>query len=54
MTVPLTLENINILTQEIYKLFVSQCKNIEELRWRTLQSLSLFPGALTCFSQLYS
>ncbi|RIA87518.1 hypothetical protein C1645_807280 [Glomus cerebriforme] len=45
---------INLLEQEIYKLFVSQCKAIKELQWRTLQPLSLFPGALTCFSQLYS
>ncbi|CAG8648864.1 9111_t:CDS:2 [Rhizophagus irregularis] len=44
----------NILEQEIYKLFVSQCKNIGELRWQTLQPLSLFPGASTCFSQLYN
>jgi hypothetical protein len=43
-----------LLEQEIYKLFVSQCKNIKELRWRTLQPLTSFPGALTCFSQLHS
>jgi hypothetical protein len=43
-----------LLGQEIYKLFVSQCKNIKELSWQTTQPLSLFPGASTCFSQLYS
>ncbi|RIA83434.1 hypothetical protein C1645_786335, partial [Glomus cerebriforme] len=44
----------NILEQEIYKLFVSQCKGIKELCWDTSQPLPLFPGALTCFSQLHS
>jgi hypothetical protein len=44
----------NLLKQEIYKLFVSQCKNIKELIWNTPQPLSLFPGAPTCFSQLCS
>ncbi|RIA83435.1 hypothetical protein C1645_880493 [Glomus cerebriforme] len=44
----------NLLEQELYKLFVSQCKNIKELNWKTLQPLSLFSGASTCFSQLYS
>ncbi|GBB99583.1 hypothetical protein RclHR1_03570011 [Rhizophagus clarus] len=44
----------NLLEQEIYKLFISQCKNVGELRWQTLQPLSLFPGASTCFSQLYN
>ncbi|RIA91600.1 hypothetical protein C1645_875321 [Glomus cerebriforme] len=47
-------EKRNLLEQEIYKLFVSQCKDIKELQWKTLQPLSLFPGALTCFSQLHS
>uniref|UniRef100_U9TRR9 Uncharacterized protein n=1 Tax=Rhizophagus irregularis (strain DAOM 181602 / DAOM 197198 / MUCL 43194) TaxID=747089 RepID=U9TRR9_RHIID len=32
-----------ILKQEIYKLFVSQCKNIEELSWNDSQPLSFFP-----------
>src|SRR3954453_2564320 len=41
----------NLLEQEIYKLSVSQCKNIKELSWNTSQSLPLFPGASTCFSQ---
>ncbi|EXX56185.1 uncharacterized protein OCT59_002983 [Rhizophagus irregularis] len=44
----------NLLEQEIYKLFIVQCKNIKELSWQTLQPLSLFPGASICFSQLYS
>ena len=44
----------NLLEQEIYKLFVSQCKNIKYLQWRTSQPLPLFPGASTCFSQLRS
>ncbi|CAB5303670.1 hypothetical protein RhiirA1_540293 [Rhizophagus irregularis] len=43
---------INLLEQEIYKLFVSQCKNIKILQWKTSQPLSLFPGAKECFSQL--
>ena len=42
----------NLLEQEIYKLFVSQCKDIKELYWDTSQPLPLFPGALACFSQL--
>jgi hypothetical protein len=44
----------NILEQEIYKLFISQCKNIKGLEWKTSQPLPSFPGAQTCFSQLYS
>ncbi|GBB98243.1 hypothetical protein RclHR1_03180008 [Rhizophagus clarus] len=48
------LQKRELLEQEIYKLFISQCKNIKELIWRTSQHLALFPGALTCFSQLYS
>ena len=35
----------NLLEQEIYKLFVGQCKNTKRLRWETSQPLSLFPGA---------
>ena len=43
----------NLLEQEIYKLFVSQCKVIKNLWWKTSQPLSLFPaGASTSFSQL--
>ena len=42
----------NLLEQEIYKLFVSQCNNIKKLQWETSQPLPLFPGASTCFSQL--
>ncbi|CAB5193667.1 hypothetical protein RhiirA5_421194 [Rhizophagus irregularis] len=44
----------NLLEQEVYKLFISQCKNIKELHWCTLQPLLSFPGALTCFSQIRS
>ncbi|PKC60723.1 hypothetical protein RhiirA1_467643 [Rhizophagus irregularis] len=44
----------NLLEQEIYKLFVSQCEGIKELEWQTSQPLPSFPGALTCFSRLYS
>src|ERR1051325_5069321 len=44
----------NLLEQEIYKLFVSQCKDIKELCWDTSQPLPLFPGAQTCFFQLNS
>src|SRR2546423_12903052 len=43
----------NLLIQEVHKLFVSQCKNIKELQWKTSEPLSLFPGASACFSQLY-
>ncbi|GES98921.1 hypothetical protein GLOIN_2v1810914 [Rhizophagus clarus] len=42
----------DLLEQEIYKLFVSQCKNVKELTWETSQPLSSFPDALSCFSQL--
>src|SRR2546421_260993 len=42
-----------LLEQEIYKLFVSQCKNVKDLWWITSQPLPLFPGASACFSQLY-
>ncbi|RIA92878.1 hypothetical protein C1645_735984 [Glomus cerebriforme] len=44
----------NLLEQEIYKLFISRCKNLKELSWQTFQPLSLFPGASTCFPRLYS
>ncbi|PKK74502.1 hypothetical protein RhiirC2_708830 [Rhizophagus irregularis] len=44
----------NLLEQEIYKLFVSQCEKIKELSWETSQPLPLFPGALKCFSKLKS
>jgi hypothetical protein len=46
-------EKINLLKQEIYKLFISQCKNIKELECIASQPLPSFPGAQTCFSQLY-
>jgi hypothetical protein len=48
------MERKNLLEQEIYKLFISQCKGIKGLEWRTSQPLSSFPGARACFSQLYS
>jgi hypothetical protein len=44
----------NLLEQEIYKLFISQCKNVKELSWLNSQPLPSFPGASTCFSQLQS
>ncbi|PKK56675.1 hypothetical protein RhiirC2_799539 [Rhizophagus irregularis] len=43
----------NLMEQEIYKLFISQCKNIEYLSWKTRQPLTLFPGASIFFSQLH-
>ncbi|EXX52784.1 hypothetical protein RirG_250000 [Rhizophagus irregularis DAOM 197198w] len=43
----------NLMEQEIYKLFISQCKNIEYLSWKTRQPLTLFPGASILFSQLH-
>ncbi|POG65183.1 uncharacterized protein OCT59_028865 [Rhizophagus irregularis] len=43
----------NLMEQEIYKLFISQCKNIEYLCWTTHQPLTLFPRASIFFSQLY-
>ncbi|PKC00799.1 hypothetical protein RhiirA5_427680 [Rhizophagus irregularis] len=46
--------HLNLLKREVCKLFVSQCKNIKKLSWKTFQTLSSFPGAQTCFSQLYS
>ncbi|PKC75717.1 hypothetical protein RhiirA1_448506 [Rhizophagus irregularis] len=42
----------DLLKQEIFKLFVSQCKNIKKLDWDNTQPLSLFSGASTCFSSL--
>ncbi|CAB4408130.1 unnamed protein product [Rhizophagus irregularis] len=42
------------LKQEIYKLFVYQCKNIEELSWNDSHPLLLFPGASRCFPRLHS
>ncbi|CAG8443043.1 20098_t:CDS:2 [Rhizophagus irregularis] len=45
-------DKINLLEQEIYKLFISQCEGVKELDWRTSQPLTSFPGAITFFSQL--
>ncbi|GBB99206.1 hypothetical protein RclHR1_03450001 [Rhizophagus clarus] len=42
------------LEQELYKLYISQCKNIKGFSWQTSQPLLSFPGASICFSQLYS
>ncbi|RIA80382.1 hypothetical protein C1645_882193 [Glomus cerebriforme] len=42
-----------ILEQEIFKLFVDQCKDIKVLWWDNSHPLLSFPGASTCFSQLY-
>jgi hypothetical protein len=42
----------NLLEQEIYKLYISQCKSIKRLILNTSQPLSSFPEALTLFSQL--
>ncbi|CAB5308767.1 unnamed protein product [Rhizophagus irregularis] len=42
------------LEQEIYKLFINQCKNIRELVWRTFHPLQSYPGAMTSFSQLHN
>ncbi|CAB4418325.1 unnamed protein product [Rhizophagus irregularis] len=43
----------NLMEQEIYKLFISQCKNIEYLCWTTHQPLTLFLRASIFFSQLH-
>jgi hypothetical protein len=43
-----------LFEREIYKLFVKNCKDFKSLTWNTRQPLSLFPGASTIFSQLYS
>ncbi|GBC06700.1 hypothetical protein RclHR1_00070067 [Rhizophagus clarus] len=42
----------NLLEQEIYKLFVSECNNIKELELHTSRPLPSFPGALTFFSNI--
>ncbi|GBB99214.1 hypothetical protein RclHR1_03450009 [Rhizophagus clarus] len=47
-------KKIHLLEQEIYKLFIGQCKRIKELVWETYQPLSSFPGTSISFSQLYS
>ncbi|GBB99212.1 hypothetical protein RclHR1_03450007 [Rhizophagus clarus] len=49
------LEIMNFLEEEIYKLYISQCKNIKKLAWENDVSLPLtsYPGAQTLFSQLY-
>ncbi|GBC01439.1 hypothetical protein RclHR1_00420001 [Rhizophagus clarus] len=42
----------NLFEQEIYKLFIDNCKDIRLFNWKTTQPLSQFQGASTCFSQL--
>jgi hypothetical protein len=49
---PLKQVKRDLLKQEIFKLFVDQCKNIKKLEWDNSQPLSLFSGASTCFSLL--
>ncbi|RGB41562.1 hypothetical protein C1646_751987 [Rhizophagus diaphanus] len=46
-------EKYKILEQEYYKLFINNCKNITNFRWNTSLPLYQYPGASTCFSQLY-
>ncbi|CAB4418613.1 unnamed protein product [Rhizophagus irregularis] len=43
----------NLLEKEIYKLFISQCKNVKYFYLKTHQPLTLFPGASIFFSQLH-
>ncbi|CAB4418318.1 unnamed protein product [Rhizophagus irregularis] len=43
----------NLLEKEIYKLFISQCKNVKYFYRKTHQPLTLFPGASIFFSQLH-
>ncbi|CAB4446016.1 unnamed protein product [Rhizophagus irregularis] len=45
-------EKYKILEQEIYKLFISNCKNITDFNWFTTLPLYQYPGASTFFSQL--
>ena len=42
------------MEQEIYKLFINNCKNINEFNWVVTYPISQYPGASTCFSQLYA
>ncbi|RGB40955.1 hypothetical protein C1646_752721 [Rhizophagus diaphanus] len=42
----------NLLEREVYKLFISNCKDIKCFYLNTTQHLYQFPGALTCFSQI--
>ncbi|PKY20977.1 hypothetical protein RhiirB3_408944 [Rhizophagus irregularis] len=45
-------EKYKILEQEIYKLLISNCKNITDFNWFTTLPLYQYPGASTFFSQL--
>ncbi|RIA87404.1 hypothetical protein C1645_854712 [Glomus cerebriforme] len=42
----------NLLKQEIYKLFINNCKNIKYFYWKTEQPLFQYPGAIPFFSKL--
>ncbi|RIA86514.1 hypothetical protein C1645_740801 [Glomus cerebriforme] len=50
----ISFDKYNKLEQEIYKLFVNNCKDIKDFLWKTTQSLSQYSGASTCFSRLSS
>ncbi|RIA94261.1 hypothetical protein C1645_734951 [Glomus cerebriforme] len=41
----------NLLKEEIYKLFINDCKNVKYIYWKEFP-LFQYPGALTFFSQL--
>ncbi|CAB5185617.1 hypothetical protein RhiirA5_432810 [Rhizophagus irregularis] len=41
-----------ILNQEIYKLFINNCKGLKLFYWDTSHPLFKYQGATTCFSQL--
>src|SRR5581483_78174 len=45
-------EKYVMLEQEIYKLFINNCKNIKEFNWVIVKPIFQYPGASTCFSQL--
>ncbi|RIA98933.1 hypothetical protein C1645_866145 [Glomus cerebriforme] len=44
--------NESQLEPEIYKLFINNCKNAKEFYWKTLQPISQYEGASSCFSKL--
>ncbi|GES98915.1 hypothetical protein GLOIN_2v1784794 [Rhizophagus clarus] len=46
------LDKYKKLENEIYKLFINNCKFIKDFCWETTQSLHKYSGASTCFSQL--
>ncbi|GBC02515.1 hypothetical protein RclHR1_04660008 [Rhizophagus clarus] len=47
-------EKYEMLEQELYKLFISNCKDITYFCWSTSLPLHQYPGALTLFSQLHT